>query len=1242
MRKGLGFVLLLYLLLLVASALPADQQPVFETLSLEQGLSQLSVNSIIQDYRGIMWFGTRDGLNKYDGYHFKIFRPNPDDPTTISDTHVRVILEDKQDKVLWLATKNGGLSKMDLNREVFTTYRHDPDNPSSLSYDEVFALYRDKRGVMWLGTWGGGLERFNEETGEFIHYRHDPARSSSLGHDIVRAIFEDKDGAMWIGTYGGGLDKFDRETGTFQHYRHEPDRPDSLSDDRVMIITQTRDGTLWLGTDGGGINSFDPATGRFTCFTHQPDKPGTLSYKRIRSIFEDRDGALWVGTYGGGLNRFYRKTGTFAAYRNNPRDLGTLVNDQVLCIFEDNTRILWIGTHAGGISKLDLMRKKFGHVHAHPEDPEGLSSSKIRAFTEDAGGNLWVGTYGGGLNKLDRKKNVTGLYRNDPSDPGSLMDDRIFSLFQDKDDNILWVGTFGGGLCRLDKQKETFTTYLNDPRDPESLSDNRIRCISGGSEGLLWLGTWQGGVNAFDRKSGKFKAYRHDADDPTSISHDTTFAIYPDRGGNLWFGTFGGGLNRFNREQDSFSRYRHEVKNPNSLSNDRVFCFFEDRDGYLWMGTGGGGLSRFDWKKNLWKTYTTNDGLPSDVIYGILEDKKNNLWLSTNGGLSQFDPVRVHFRNYDTEDGVQSNEFNGGAYFKSPEGEMFFGGMKGFNYFYPSEIRNNPYVPTVLLTDFKIFNRSVWFDSVLASVTDIDLSYRENFISFEFAALNYRATENNKYAYKMEGFDSEWVYCGTRHSTSYTNLAGGNYVFRVKAANNDGLWNEAGTSVRVWIIPPFWKTWWLRLLAGVLLAGFIFALYQFRTYTIRRRNKELKAINTRLNLEVQERRKAEDALRKSEEKFRSIFENSIDAFYRADLDGNLLMISPAGVRLLGYENEAEISGNTIADSFYTNPKDRERFIEELEKRGSVMNHEITLKRKNGDTLIAESNSRYIFDDLNRPVMVEGVFRDVTRRKQAENENFRLQEQLHDAKKMEAVGTLAGGMAHEFNNLMAVIIGNANILETHLMEDMTLRQVQSIIKSGTRCAEMIDQLLSFSRKQMLRLEELDINTLLKDMSGNIQRAAGKDIEVQLIPDPGIQMIKGDREMLTQVLMGMVHNARDAMPEGGTVTLKTSMADVAEPPEDPGTPPAEEGVEIFGAPAPHNGKYVCLSIEDTGIGMTQETAQHIFEPFFTTKAEGKGVGLALSFVYGTIKQHNGWIDVQSTPGQGTAFTIFLPAV
>jgi ligand-binding sensor domain-containing protein/two-component sensor histidine kinase len=849
----------------------------FKHITIEQGLSHNNVYAILQDSKGIMWFGTYVGLGKYDGYKFTVYKHDPDDPTSLSHNAIVSLYEDRKG-VLWIGTAGGGLNRFDRETGQFIRYQHDPDDPQSLSNNRIFAICEDHAGELWIGTDVNGLNRFDRETGQFVHYQNDPDDPQSLSHNLVYAICEGRAGELWIGTYGGGLNRFDRETGQFLRYQHDPDDPQSLSHNNIRRIFEDRTGELWIGTHGGGLNRLDRETGQFLRYQHDPDDPQSLSHNQIEAMYEDHSGKLWIGTAGGGLNRFDRNTKQFVRYQHDPADRHSLNDNRIRSMYRDRSGVLWIGTKTGGLNTFDRIAEQFLHYQRDPIDLQSLSHDVVYALHEDQTGALWIGTRGGGLNRFDREtKQFIHDYHN-PADPSSLSHDDIRSIYEDRRGE-LWIGTADGGLNRFDRETGQFLHYQHDPDDPQSLSHNRVDAICEDRAGELWIGTY-GGLNHFDRDTEQFIRYQHDPNDPQSLSHDNVTTIYKDQAGGLWIGTRGGGLNHFDRETEQFHYYQNDPDDSQSLSNNNILSIYEDQSGVLWIGTRGGGLNKFDRTNETFTHYREKEGLPNDVVYGILEDKQGNLWLSTNVGLSKFNPRTETFKNYDVSDGLQGNEFNTGAYCKGRDGMMFFGGFNGFNAFYPENITDNPYIPPVVITDFQLFNKpvSTGEDSPLQkSISETEaltLSYEDFIFSFEFAALSYIAPEKNRYAYMMEGFEEDWNYVDSRRRfVTYTNLEPGRYVFRVKASNNDGVWNDTGTSIAIFITPPFWKTWWFRILAVLCLVGAAFVMHKMRMKYIESQKKRLEiqvAERTQeLQQEITEREQAEEALRQSEERLRA-------------------------------------------------------------------------------------------------------------------------------------------------------------------------------------------------------------------------------------------------------------------------------------------------------------------------------------------------------------------------------------
>jgi signal transduction histidine kinase/ligand-binding sensor domain-containing protein/DNA-binding response OmpR family regulator len=778
----------------------------FEHISVEQGLSHEKVRCILQDSQGFMWFGTDDGLNNYDGYNFSTYRFDPDDSTSIGSNSIADLFEDHLG-TLWIGTITGGLNKFNREKEIFTRYKYNRDNPSGISSNDVKQIREfryEEKDVLWIGT-GGGLNKMDMVTQEFNYYPH---TKKKFPYTYIESMVVDSSGIVWFGTTEGGLYKFNPITEQYTNYQHDPDNPNSISNNRILSLCLDRSGILWIGTVDVRLNKFDPKNNVFLSYQLDPDNPSILRSNFAIAIYEDRRGTLWVGTGLTGLNKFDRQTEQLTRYINEPGDPTSLSDNTILDIFEDKSGVMWIGTW-GGVNKIDPGKIQFSVYKNIPGNPNSLNGSNTGTVLESeygGGRSLWICTKSG-LNKINCITGKYTRYVHDPDNARSIPSNVGISLFEDRS-GLLWIGTKGDGLIKYDREKEQFTQYLD--RDNPT---NIINSIYEDQNGVLWLCTRVGGLNKFDRETGLF----------TRVGNAMfTSQVLEDKSGSFWVASFRG-LKNLNRETEEFVTYRHNPQNPNSLSNNNVMTILEslyDEKEVLWIGTEGG-LNKFDRTSGSFEHFTVDDGLPNNIINSILEDSRGNLWLGTSEGLSKFNPKSNKFRNYDVGDGLPGNLFWPGGCFKSKDGEMFFGSSKGMVSFYPNRLTDNPHIPEIAITEFLIFNKKVeikrgndeeqqreyTFPKHISQLKEIKLSYKENIFSFEFAALDYYSPQKNQYAYKMEGVDPDWVYTdASRRFATYTNLDPGEYTFRVKGSNNDDLWNEKGTSIKVIITPPWWKT----------------------------------------------------------------------------------------------------------------------------------------------------------------------------------------------------------------------------------------------------------------------------------------------------------------------------------------------------------------------------------------------------------------------------------------------------
>ncbi|MFC1848915.1 two-component regulator propeller domain-containing protein [candidate division CSSED10-310 bacterium] len=1178
-------------------------------ISTEEMQFQSPVLCILQDSLGFMWFGTKDGLQKFDGYQFTVYRNDPGDSYSLSDNDIRAICEDSSGD-LWIGTRGGGINKFERRKECFIRFTHDAQNPRSLSNNIVRSIYEDSTGTLWIGT-DFGLNKFERQKGQCVRYNYDPGNPDSLSHDAVRTICEDSSGYLWIGTENG-LNKFEREKEHFVHYQHDPQVETSLSNSNINTIFIDSYDQLWIGTYGGGLNKFIPSEEHFIHYQHEPDNTLSLSNNYIFSILEDRAGIFWVGTYNG-LNRFERQKEQFTSYTYNSKNINSLINNNVLSMYEDRTGIIWIGTF-GGLNKYHRDRERFQCYLSNPDDPSTLNYTDICAFCEDQTGMIWIGTWGGGLSKFDREKQLFTHYKHNPNDPRSLSSNRVWSIFEDSA-GVLWIGTRDGGLNRFEREKEHFFQFRHDPDDPTSLSNDSILAIYEDSSTALWLGTWGGGLNKFEREKGQFLRFMNDPDDPTSLSSNLPRVILEDSSGLLWIGTRDGGLNAFNREKGQFLHFINDPDDPTSLSMNRVRTLLEDSSGVLWIGTYGGGLNKYIREKNCFKVYTEKDGLPNNAVHGILEDESGNLWLSTNKGLSKFNPDTETFTNYDVRDGLQSNQFNSMTCLKLKSGEMLFGGIYGFNLFHPAQVKDNPHIPPVVLTRFQLFNQTVIpgdqgpLKESITVADRIELSYKHSVFSFEFAALDFGLPEKNSYAYMLEGFDRDWIYSGHRRYVTYTNLDPGNYTFQAKASNNDGLWNEVGVSLPISIAPPPWETWWAYCFYAVFFLSTLFGYIHFKT---RAQTRELAQQRKEL---AQERQVAA-----SEKKYRNIFENATEGIFQASPGGRFLTANRSLAQMMGFDTVDDLITQTshIVKQFSSEPEVGDVFLKLLTEKGFVKNFETRARRQDGRVIEISLNVHSVRDENQNLLHYEGLAEDITERKTAEK--LRIAKEAAEAA-TQAKGDFLASMSHEIRTPMNAILGLSDLALKVDMIPKLSDYLKKIRYSARSLLGIINDILDFSKieagKLHLETVKFKLHEVLDSLTDMLAiKAAEKGLELIIsIQDDVPDYLIGDSLRLGQILINLTSNAIKFTDKGEIlIRITTVMKD-------------SEHVKLQ------------FSVSDTGIGIGQEQLARLFDSF--TQADGStsrkygGTGLGLTISKRLVEMMNGEIWVESELGAGSTF-------
>jgi ligand-binding sensor domain-containing protein len=812
----------------------------FEHLSVEQGLSNYAVTKIVQDKQGFLWFGTADGLNKYNGYEFAVYKSAPADPNSLPSQFIQTLYVDRKGN-LWVGTVDRGLWRYDPDADKFEHFESDPHNSESLTDKTVNTILEDSQDELWIGT-NAGLYRYHRERDAFIIYRHDPQDTASISSNVIVTICEasaaSRKTELWIGTGGGGINRYDREKNAFTHYRHHSQNSSTLNSDNVVCIREDRRGVIWIGTDSG-LNRYDRQTDTVARYRYDPADPYAFGPAWVFDIYEDSHGTLWIGTIGSGLWRYEAASDRFFRYVHDPHDPYSLSENRISCIYEDpaSRDVMWLGTFGHGINRCNRRQEAFARYKLDAE---------VFAIWQDRKGDLWIGgTNSIGLLRYDRQGKLVRRHRQEPANPDSLGSNLVFAIREDSRGDI-WIGTVRG-LHRYDTKRDRFVRYNHEPINPAIPTHNFVKAIYEDAAGEIWIGTAGSGLSRLNRAKMTFTHFRHDPGNPQSLSDNNVSAISEDKNGDLWIGTFDNGVNRLDRKTQTFTRYRHDPNNPHGINANSICSLSADSSGYLWIGTSGSGLNRYDPHTGRFAHYTERDGLPDNSVNGILPDTHGNLWVSTDKGLSKLvlsrtrelvpssdsigerlGPQITAFKNYTVKDGLINNRFRFGACHKSRNGRLFFGGEGGVIAFYPDSLKDNPHVPPVVITGFKVFDKPLPIQQALFSLDEIELSHRQNFFSLEFVALDYTVPAKNQYAYKMEGFDPDWVHAGGRRYASYTNVDPGAYVFRVKGSNGDGVWNEEGASIKIIITPPYWQTWWFRALAAMFVGAIAFGVYRYR------------------------------------------------------------------------------------------------------------------------------------------------------------------------------------------------------------------------------------------------------------------------------------------------------------------------------------------------------------------------------------------------------------------------------
>lgn len=807
--------------------------PKFDQLSIEDGLSHSSVFSILEDSRGFMWFGTRaGGLNKYDGYSFTVYKHNEHDSLSISDNEITALHEDS-DGNIWVCTRNNGINRFDYESGKFHKYLKDKSDSLSLPSKLVYCIYQDKYDRIWIGT-GEGLRMYNKSLDGFVS-----DDTGDLKYAKVKAIVSSSvDSLVWIGTKDG-LYLYDvKNSISLKHFKQNTGDETGLTIDHVSCLVVDRKDRLWIGLYSGGLNRLDNIESNIIrSYQHKTEDKSSIASSAIRSLHEDKNGTIWIGTKSG-LDQLLASeqdniNPAFIHHKKNDEDERSISANSVYSFYEDSNGDFWIGTYSDGVDYVYNGAVKFKNYNTYDNNFNSINNNVTNAFLVNDH-ETWIATKGGGINLYNQKTNEFTYYDYNKNNPRGVLSDDIKSIFIDSDSNF-WVGA-SRGLSLFNREKNEFTPIIK---------NIDVICIEEAMAGELWIGTNKKLIR-LNKSDLSIRSYRNTNNDSESLSHNSINKVFKDSRERIWIATKNG-LNVYNKDKDNFIRYRNSYFDSTSISHSHVTSICEDINGNVWFGTYDG-LNKYDEDKGIFIHYGERDGLSANIITNILSDDNGNLWITSNDILTMFTPKAqlkksfnsdgfkdLGIRNYDTKDDLQKGEFRLNASYKSKTGEMYLGGNNGYNKFHPDSVKGNDNIPRIAISEFKLFNKSILNSEVNKELArqfrhseSITLNYKQSVFTFGFVALSFNSPKKNQFAHKMEGFDADWNYIGNKREATYTNLPAGHYIFRVKASNSDGVWNEEGKALKIIILPPWWETMWFRILFIVLLISIIVGYYFYK------------------------------------------------------------------------------------------------------------------------------------------------------------------------------------------------------------------------------------------------------------------------------------------------------------------------------------------------------------------------------------------------------------------------------
>ncbi|MET1256257.1 two-component regulator propeller domain-containing protein [Aliikangiella maris] len=1229
----------------------------FDRYQLEQGLSQNTVNCILQDHFGFIWIGTQDGLNRFDGYQFVAFQDDNNSPTAISDDFITALLLTRNNE-LWVGTRSGGLNQFHFQTESFSHYRQSTQTGMKSS-DRISSMIEIDDNEFWIGT-SGGINRFAKKSGRFslVSTKFDDKQL------VVSQLFQDSSGAIWVATDHNGIIKFTGDN--FQHidYYNTRNTPTLLSD-KINHFFQDSRGYLWIATDKG-INRI-ALTGQlvnqhsvanksqllvFEQFFYDDDTTSVQNGRAVRDFAEAEDGSVWIATENG-LSQFQPDNRQFMHLAHDPSDEYSIGGNSINTIFISEDNVIWLGLFSRGLNKFAINTKHFQHFKQNPYDPNSLSKNNVWTFAEKNPHEIWVGTDGGGVNLFHTKSQRFTHYKHDPKNKNSLSDNRVWAVLQTTPDE-LWVGTYASGLNRINLITNQVVHMRHDKNDVSTLSDDRIIHLYQDSQKNIWVGT-RNGLNRFDEKNNRFVRYFHESDNENSLSGNFILNFIEDKKGQFWISTYDAGVTHFDPRRQQFTRFRYMPNNSNSISNDKVMYTMVASDGMIWVATYGGGINRIDPLSGLIRRFDKRHGLNNNSVYALLEDSKGYIWLSSNSGISMFDPVAESFTHFSLSSGLQSSEFNSGAYLKASDGYFYFGGVNGFNRFLPEAIKSADVNLNVILTQLKIFNQTVdvavnseqlqspekyHLKKAIYLTDEITLTHKESLVSFEFSSLNYNYANEIIYQYQLEGFDEDWITAGNNaRNATYTSLPPGKYRLKLRARVGQSPWGIASDTLVVKVKAAPWRSGWAYFIYVMLPLSIILAF-------------------------VYQRLQQYKQLSKSEARLAFSLWGSRNQLWDWDLQTSTIIFS-SGKSQIREEQQVE-HFDLFALKNVVHPDDFQQveslFEQHIHDKTAYL--DVIYRRKNNAKqwhwyrARGRAVSRQKDGLANRIV---GTLEDVDELVNAQHElkqlneklEFRVQQrtaelsttlkelkatqkQLVESEKIASLVGLVSGVAHELNTPLGIMLTAISHIEEnfsrllgklHHQAQLT-EELQSIEHSCLKGFQLVNQSINKSIRLVQNFKSLS-------MHDNVDKP--EEFYLKFHIEQVVQLLKVQNH--ADQLAVHIRQSADIQIN----TFKDSVAIVIEELIENSILHSSLSIDQLNIQITFTVKddWVELIYIDNGKGVTAEDYEKVFEPFFTTRRSSECSGLGLTIIYNHITQKlNGTIRLDKNIKHGVKMVIAFP--